>query len=180
MNIENKLNCNDLNSHWYAIVTRSRAEKKVADRLFQQNWHCYLPLIYQWKQWSDRKKKVAVPLIPSFVFVNTTEKQLFNIAQEDGVVRVLRYLGKPAIVRDDEIEILKLMTENSQLITTIKPIDLTKGELIEVIQGPFAGLRANYICHQGKHKVIVNIEATGNYFQLEMALNNIQKLSVSA
>jgi transcription antitermination factor NusG len=168
------------NIKWYALVTKSRAEKKVAEYLTQQQWQTFLPLHTQWKQWSDRKKKVELPLIPSFVFVNVTEKQLLEVVKEDGVVRVLRYLGKPAIVRDDEIEILKLLTKNCQEIKAIKPLDLTHGELVEVLQGPFAGLKANYLSHQGKYKVIVNIEATGNYFQLEIAINNIQKISTRA
>ena len=136
------------NIKWYALVTRSRAEKKVADHLINQQWKTFLPLHTQWRQWSDRKKKVELPLIPSFVFVNVSEKQLIDVVKEDGVVRVLRYLGKPAVVRDEEIEHLKLLTENSQVIKAIAPLGLSQGELVEVIQGPFAGLRVNYLNHQ--------------------------------
>ncbi len=164
---------------WFALVTRSRAEKKVAERISQQ-WHTFLPLQTQWRQWSDRKKKVQVPLIPSFIFVNTTERELTNIVKDDGIVRVLRYLGKPAIVRDDEIEVLRLLIQNKEEVQIVNPIDLSKGALVEVLQGPFAGLKANYIHHKGKYKIIVNIEATGTFFQVEVALNNIQKVSVSA
>jgi transcription antitermination factor NusG len=164
---------------WFALVTRSRAEKKVAERISQQ-WNTFLPLYTQWRQWSDRKKKVQVPLIPSFVFVNTTERELSAILKDDGVVRVLRYLGKPAVVRDEEIEVLRLFTKNKNIIQTINPIDLSKGEMVEIVQGPFAGIKANYINHSGKHKIIVNIEAIGTFFQVEVAVNNIQKTSVSA
>ena len=164
---------------WFALVTRSRAEKKVAERISLQ-WNTFLPLYTQWRQWSDRKKKVEIPLIPSFVFVNTTERELSAILKDDGVVRVLRYLGKPAVVRDEEIEVLRLFTINKDLIQTISPIDLSKGEMVEIVQGPFAGIKANYINHKGKYKIIVNIEATGTFYQVEVAINNIQKLSVSA
>lgn len=164
---------------WFALVTRSRAEKKVAERISEQ-WNTFLPLQTQWRQWSDRKKKIQVPLIPSFIFVKTTERELSKIVQDDGIVRVLRYLGKPAIVRDEEIEVLRLITANTDKIQTITPIDLSKGDLVEVLQGPFAGLKASYINHRGKIKIIVNIEATGTFFQVEVAVNNIQKVSVSA
>ena len=165
-------------SKWFAIVTRSRAEKKVAERI-SQHWHTFLPMHTQWRQWSDRKKKVEMPLIPSFIFVNTTERELATIVKDDGVVRVLRYLGKPAVVRDEEIEILRLLIENTDKIQTISPLDLSKGEIVEVLQGPFAGLKASFINHRGKHKIIVNIEATGTFFQLEVAVNNIQKINLN-
>lgn len=164
---------------WFALVTRSRAEKKVAERI-SQRWKTFLPLYAEWRQWSDRKKKVLLPLIPSFVFVNTTEQELYSIIKDDGVVCVLRYLGKPAVVREEEIEVLKLLTSNKDKIQTINPVDLSKGEMIEIIQGPFAGLKASYINHKGKFKIIVNIEATNTFFQMEVGINNIQKIYVSA
>lgn len=164
---------------WYALVTRSRAEKKVTERIATQ-WLTFLPLQTQWRQWSDRKKKIQVPLIPSFIFVNTTERELSKIVQDDGIVRVLRHLGKPAVVREEEIAVLRLFAENTDKIKTITQVDLSKGDLIEVLQGPFAGVKATYIQHQGKHKIIVNLETTGTYFQMEVAVNHIQKINISA
>jgi transcription antitermination factor NusG len=163
---------------WYALVTRPRAEKKVAERISSQ-WHTFLPLQTQWRLWSDRKKKVQLPLIPSFIFVKTTEKELSTIVKEVGIVRVLCYLGKPAIVREEEIETLKLLINNTDEVRTINPIDLSNGEIIEITQGPFAGLTASYISHQGKYKVIINLETTSTYFQVEVAANSIKKISVS-
>lgn len=167
------------NINWYALVTRPRAEKKVAERI-STKWHTFLPLQTKWSQWSDRKKKVQLPLIPSFIFVNTTERELFSIVKEDdGIVRVLRYLGKPAIVKEKEIEILKLLIANDTNVQLISPIDIDKGEAVEIIKGPFAGLHAIYIGHQGKYKVIVNLETTATYFQVEVSVNSIKRVSVS-
>lgn len=164
---------------WYAVRTRSRAEKKVAERISPYG-EVYLPIQTQWRQWSDRKKKVEVPLIPSFVFIKVTERELLNTVREDGVVGVLRFLGKPAVVREEEIEVLKLLTQQGEGVQQINPIDLSKGDLVEVMRGSFAGMQATYIHHQGKHKVIVTMEATGTYFQVEVPLNHIQKLTQSA
>lgn len=166
------------NTQWYALVTRSRAEKKVAERI-STKYCIFLPLQTQWRQWSDRKKKVQRPLIPSFIFVNTTERELSSIVQDEGVVRVLSFLGKPAIVRDEEIKILELMIANEANVQVISPIYLDEGEEVEIIKGPFSGIRATYISHQGKYKVIVNIETTATYFQIEVATNCIKKISVS-
>lgn len=163
---------------WYALVTRPRAEKKVAERISSQ-WHTFLPLQTQWKLWSDRKKKVQLPLIPSFIFVKTTEKELFTIVKDVGIVRVLCFLGKPAIVREEEIEILKLLIANEANVQIIAPIQLEEGEEVEIIYGAFAGLRATYMGNQGKYKVIINLETISTYFQVEVAANSIKKISVS-
>ncbi len=64
-------------------------------------------MVTQIKQWSDRKKKTETPLIPSYVFVNLEEKNRNDVFEVTGVVRYLFWLGKPAIVRDSEIEVMQ-------------------------------------------------------------------------
>ena len=85
-------------TNWYALVCKSRAEKKVYMRLAEAGHDVFLPLLVELKQWSDRVKKVEKPLVPSYVFVNTKAKNL-NIYLEDiGVVRIFKFLGKPAVI----------------------------------------------------------------------------------
>jgi transcription antitermination factor NusG len=89
---------------WYALYTEPRHEKKVADRLLKLGVEVYCPLVTQIKQWSDRKKKVEVPLLPSYVFVKLEESNRDIVFQVSGVVRYLFWLGKPAIIRNEEIQ----------------------------------------------------------------------------
>jgi transcriptional antiterminator RfaH len=92
---------------WFALYTKPRSEKKVADQLTQSGIKVYCPMVTQIKQWSDRKKKTETPLIPSYVFVNLEEKNRNDVFEVTGVVRYLFWLGKPAIVRDSEIEVMQ-------------------------------------------------------------------------
>ena len=59
------------------------------------------------KQWSDRKKKVSEPLLPSYIFIKTTEKNRPQPLKDPSVLNYIFWLGKPAIVRDSEIDTLK-------------------------------------------------------------------------
>lgn len=92
---------------WYVVYTKPKWEKKVAEKLNQIGIECYCPIVTQIKQWSDRKKKVEVPLFNSYVFVKLLDADRNSVFQVAGVVRYLFWLGKPAIVRDEEIEIIK-------------------------------------------------------------------------
>src|SRR5579863_6439181 len=47
---------------WFAIRTRSRHEKTVADQLERQKIESFLPLVKTTHKWSDRKKEVELPL----------------------------------------------------------------------------------------------------------------------
>ncbi|MBP4137771.1 UpxY family transcription antiterminator [Flavobacterium geliluteum] len=92
---------------WYVVYTKPKWEKKVAEKLNQIGIECYCPMITLIKQWSDRKKKVEVPLFNSYVFVKLEDVDRNAVFQIAGVIRYLFWLGKPAIVRDDEIDIIK-------------------------------------------------------------------------
>ena len=92
---------------WFAIYTRPKNEKKVTESLEKMGVEVFCPMITQVKQWSDRKKKVKVPLINSYVFVNIEEKDRNVVFQVSGVVRYLFWLGKPAVIKEYDIEVLK-------------------------------------------------------------------------
>lgn len=93
--------------NWYVIYTKPKWEKKVAERLIQMGIECYCPLTTKIKQWSDRKKKVEMPLFNSYVFVQLPDSERNSVFEIAGVVRYLFWLGKPAVVRDEEINIIK-------------------------------------------------------------------------
>ena len=81
---------------WHVIYTKSRAEKKVEERLNNFGIEAYCPVKQEVKQWSDRKKKILVPILPSMVLVNIDEKERNNVFDIPGVVRYMFWLGKHA------------------------------------------------------------------------------------
>src|SRR4030042_7161304 len=81
-------------SSWFAAYTRSRAEKAVARELEKQHINYYLPLYKTIRQWSDRKKKVELPLIRSYIFVRITRKEYTKVVETFGVVNIVCFSGK--------------------------------------------------------------------------------------
>lgn len=163
-------------SQWFAVHTKSRTEKKVFDRLQIAGHESFLPMKTEIRQWSDRKKKVRSPLIKSYVFVRVKQNDLTPIYTIPGVVTVLTFLGKPAVVTDVEINNLKIVTNNSDAIKEIKPFNLTNGKPVQVVQGPFKGLIAVYLSNSGKHRVIVEVEALNSFTEITLPLSHIKEL----
>jgi len=122
--------------NWYVVYTKPKWEKKVAEQLTDFGIECYCPLITKVRQWSDRKKKVEVPLFNSYIFVQLEEKDRNLVFQSAGVVRYLFWLGKPAIVRDEEIgTIKKWLSTPNQYDVSIAAFQV--GDKIKVESGPF-------------------------------------------
>ena len=106
------------NYQWYAVYTRPRWEKKVAAVLTEKNIINYCPLNKVEHQWRDRKKIVLEPLFTSYVFIRVSAKEHVEVLQTDGVLHYVNWLGKPAVIRDHEIEIIKDLETHS--ITEIR------------------------------------------------------------
>lgn len=104
------------NLTWYAVYTKPRWEKKVAERLAEKGIEHYCPLNKVVKQWSDRKKVVMEPLFKGYVFVRVPEVKKWELKQTDGILNYVYWLGKPAVVQPEEIDtIRKFMNEFEQV-----------------------------------------------------------------
>lgn len=157
--------------YWYAIFTKPRSEKKVLQRMLDHEMDAFLPLIKTIRQWSDRKKTLEVPLIPSYVFVRMEERDLYKTLPIQGTVNVLKHLGKPAKIRDVEIENLRILSGNGENHQVSNRIDISSGDEVEVINGPFMGLIATCLNDGKNHRVIVNIDAIGSCFNVNIPMS---------
>ncbi|MCC8174787.1 MAG: UpxY family transcription antiterminator [Odoribacter sp.] len=164
--------------NWYVVYTSSRAEKKVKERLEEQGIICYLPLKTSIRQWSDRKKKVYLPLIPSYIFLYITSDDFSRVLFIPGIINFIKEKNIPAFIPDYQIERLKLMLERSEEEIEFTSLSLSKGDNIRIIKGGLTGLIGELVEIQGKHKIAVRLEKLG--FALSIVpISFIEKLEVS-
>lgn len=100
--------------NWFVLHTKTRAEKKLANQLCNDGIEAYCPTQTVVRQWSDRKKKVEVPLLPSMILVNISEQDRQKVFQRTNALRYMHWLGKPAIVTSEEVESLRAVVEDSK------------------------------------------------------------------
>lgn len=145
--------------NWFVVYTKPKWEKKVAEKLNQIGIECYCPLITQVKQWSDRKKKIEVPLFNSYVFVHLADTDRNSVFQIPGVIRYLFWLGKPAIVRDEEIDIIKTNLKSPN-ISDISVSTIQVGDRIKLDSGAFTNQNA-IVQEVSKTHYILVLESLG-------------------
>ena len=144
---------------WFAFRTRPRAEKRVDQLLKSTGFESYLPLVERMSQWSDRKKRVEYPVFPGYVFCQIERERLSDIVRTSGLVDVVRVGGRPALVREEELDSVRALLEGAQRAGTevhaahfLKP-----GEAVRVVSGPFEGLRGTLMEERGSLLVVVKI-----------------------
>jgi len=115
---------------WFVLITAPKSEKKVAERLKQKGIEVCCPMKTEIRQWSDRKKKVEVPLLPSMLLVKLEEKERAKVFEVHGAVRYLFWLGAPATVSEAEIE--ALVEINAQHFNVVDIGPLQPGQKIDL------------------------------------------------
>ena len=136
------------------IYTKSRAEKKVEERLIQEGIEAYCPTYTTIKQWSDRKKKIEVPLLSSYVFVRIEEFERQKVMSITGVSNFVYWQGKPAVIREKEINILKSQFKNKVIQ------EGRVGDIIEIQEGVFKG-SAGEIKEIKRKGIIIELSGMG-------------------
>lgn len=145
--------------NWYAVYTKPRWEKKVFGLLSEKGVEAYCPLNRVRKKWSDRVKWVEEPLFKSYVFVKVAEEEAAGVRLVNGVVNFVYWLGKPAIIKNKEIEIIrKFLNDHAEV--QVAPLDLRVDSRITILQGALMDKTAKVV-KVFNNKVRVVIESIG-------------------
>jgi transcription antitermination factor NusG len=149
----------DAPRRWYACRTRSRAEKKVFAALEGRAVESYLPLVPRDREWADRVKRVHFPIFPGYVFARFEMSGMGLVLQVPGLTEVVGVEGRPIPVADDELDSVRALVEGIER-TGLEPHVsdyLVVGEAVEVIDGPFRGLRGTLVDVRGATRVVVRL-----------------------
>ena len=159
---------------WYVLHTKSRHEKVVNDQLLKKSIEVYLPLVTMPSKRRDRKVTIRVPLFPGYVFVKTNlhPNSHLEVVQTAGAVRLIGNKQGPLAVSDETIDSLQIMVDSNHPVTTGQR--LRTGDNVMVVYGPFAGVAGTFVRYGGKGRVIVNIEALGQYAGVEVSEDDIE------
>ncbi|ANE52952.1 UpxY family transcription antiterminator [Flavisolibacter tropicus] len=161
--------------NWYAIYTRPRWEKKVASLLERKGIECYCPLNKVPKQWADRKKIIYEPLFTSYVFVCISNEETVPVKETDGVLNFVYWLGKPAVIRQEEIEAIKQFLQEYETVSIERTESINPNDKIQIIDGPLM-MREGRVMEVGHKKVKVLIPSIGFNLVAEVEITNIAKM----
>ncbi len=148
---------------WFVLYTKPNFEIKVANAINSMGIEAYCPVFHQIKQYSDRKKKIIKPLIPSYIFLKIPKENRNIVFTIPGVVRYLFWLGKPAQVKEKEIELLKGNLNDNYDEVLIS--QLTKGKEYTIPSGPLKG-RTGMVLDVLKNKLRLELPGLGLFVTL--------------
>ena len=162
---------------WYVVYTKPRWEKKVAVLLTDKGVENYCPLNRVSKKWSDRKKVVLEPLFKGYVFVATTIANKWEIKNTEGILNFVHWNGKPAVVKEKEINIIKKFLQEFDDIKVTNS-NLLPNDEVEIKQGLLMNFKGIVLEITG-NSAKVKIEGMGLTLTAIFDKKNLDKISTN-
>jgi transcription antitermination factor NusG len=164
-----------MNNDWYAIYTKSRHEKVVAEELWQREIEVFLPLRNVVSRWKDRRKEVQFPLFPGYLFVRTDiQRRRLDILKVPSVVRIIGFNNEPAPVDALQIEAVKT------LVFSKLPYDpfpeMVVGDRVRVRRGPLRGLDGYLIEKKSRFRFVITVDLIQQAVSCEIDAADVEKL----
>jgi transcription antitermination factor NusG len=163
---------------WYAIYTRPRWEKKVHRQLEEEGIESYLPLNIVHRKYTDRVKKVQEPLFRGYIFVRITPQQATTVRYIYGVLNFVYWLGKPAIIRQVEIEAIKRFLGHHTDIHVLpaRKKHIVVGDEVRITAGLMMGKAARVGKLINKKLVELHIDSIGQRLVATVDIAQVEKL----
>jgi transcription termination/antitermination protein NusG len=169
-----------MKKNWYVLQSKPKNELKVFKQLVNKEVEVYLPLIETVRYWSDRKKKVQVPLFPGYLFVYGNSVDRYKaISDTPGAIRYIMYQKRHAIITEEEINYIRLSLQEPERVK-IEDTNLIEGDFVEIVHGIFKGLKGYIIQLRGNYKLMVSIVEMNTTFSVQLSNSEVklvQKIS---
>lgn len=165
---------------WYALHTKSRHENKAFEGLMQKSFQVFLPKISVWSTRKDRKKRIAMPLFPGYLFVDVedlTGGKMVEILKTFGVVRILgtRIDGTPTAVPEKTMATIQKLVASEVDIRQAQYPKL--GEPAVIIDGPFTGIEGHVAKTDYENEIfVISFEFLNRYVSIPLKGYQIRKI----
>ncbi|MDW3192220.1 MAG: UpxY family transcription antiterminator [Cytophagales bacterium] len=159
---------------WYVVHTTPQREKTVANQISNLGMEFFLPTYKTVRQWSDRKKKVELPLFPNYVFVHTSERERHLLFSISNLVQFVSFESKPVKVRDTEIEAVKRILDADDDLEVGMANYFETGSKVRIARGQLAGLEGRVLKQNGKSRLLIRIDELQKAFSINVATNLLE------
>jgi len=145
--------------NWYALHTRPRHEKTIAQSLIERGVETFLPTVMEIHSWSDRKKSVQLPLFTCYLFAkfapNGSER--LRVLRVGGVLGLVGSHGEGTPIPEEQIDAVRAVTEAS--VSCFPYPFLRIGQRVRIRGGALDGLTGILVSRNGNHTFVISVDA---------------------
>ena len=174
---ENCLKVSASNSKWFVFYTTPRAEKIAYQEIIKRGYEVFLPMVKTLRLWRNRQKKmIDQVLFPSYIFVKSSEPELYRITQVPKIVTCICSGGKPSIIPLKDIESIKKMLSLDQSIFIENKF--LEGDKVRVLSGPMIGYEGVLVKQKNRTRFGIQFKEINHTVLIDICCSMLQKSEI--
>jgi len=163
---------------WYVVWTRSQCEPKVEEGLRRRRFEVFLPRVRVSSRRRDRRKILARPLFPGYVFLRfaPSREGYIRVASTDGVVRIIGERWDSLYpIPDGQVEAVRRLVTSGDRARAVPWIGA--GDCVRIVAGPLEGLEGRVqLWHRGRATFVVSVDLLQRSVAVEVAAEVVEKV----
>ena len=116
----------------------------------------FLPLYEECRIWTDRRKRIEMPVFPGYLFCRLQYSQRLSALNTPGIRSIVRFNDRDAVIPEEQIEAVQ------KLLDAGLPVEpwpyLPAGAMVRILSGPLAGIQGTVLREKSSLRVIVSVE----------------------
>jgi len=148
--------------NWFVVHTKPKQESQAVENLQRQGYSVYFPQIIQARRRRKSWQKVIGPLFPRYLFVELGigNDNFSPIRSTLGVIGLIKFGNQPAMVPGS---VIKLIRDQEEFLNNIDILDeqWQPGDMLEILDGPFAGLKGIFQKKESIERVSLLLDVLG-------------------
>jgi transcription antitermination factor NusG len=174
--VENVEIASDSCSEWWALYTRHQHEKIIAESLSTKGFEVFLPLYESVRRWKDRKKILALPLFPCYVFVRASLPRKLQVVTTPGIHMILHRGEQISPIPEDEIQAIRRAVEGN---CRIEPHPFLKcGDRVRVKRGAMEGVEGVLVRKKNLCRLILSVDMLARSVAVEIDGEDVEAMTV--
>ena len=165
-------------SNWLLLQVKPKQEVRALENLQRQGGECYCPKILIEKLSRGKRIEVEEALFPGYLFINVQPEQngltYTSIRSSRGVSKIVGFGAELIKVPETLIEQIKYREKSDSMGFIAKDLPQA-GDNINILEGPFKGLKAVFSHTDGIQRSIVLINLLNQQTPASLANTQIKK-----
>jgi len=158
------------NSKWYAVYTKPRHEKRVANACVDYGISYFLPLQDSVRYYQNRVVRFTKPLFSGYIFCNCNHEQKITLYRTGLLVTFIPATDQDKLVK----ELQQIIDAKSEGVEVVPHKYLTRGRKAKIIKGPFKDYEGKISYKKGSYKLVLNINLIRQAIAIEIDAKHIK------
>ena len=154
-------------ARWFAVYTRYKREKWVAQRLADKGIECYVPLQKVTRRYTRKVKHLEIPLISCYIFVKIRKSSYIPVLEEQEIVTFVKIAKDLIAIPEREINLMKRITGEEYAIEA-QARTLEVGNRVRIATGNLTGMEGILVQKENKKQFVVELDQLGYQLLLQI------------